>query len=46
MREVFEEYGKTVLAVIAAALLISTTTVFLMDGQFFDAIWEFSQRIC
>lgn len=46
MREVFEEYGKMVLAVIAAALLLGFTTTFLTDGQFFEAIQAFSQSIC
>ena len=46
MREVFEEYGKMVIAVIAAALLLGFTTIFLTEGQFYEAIQMFSLSIC
>ena len=46
MREVLEEYGKMVLAVITEALLLGFTTIFLTEGQFYEAIQTFSQSIC
>ena len=46
MRELFEEYGKTVLATVSSALLIGISTAFITDGQIFDVIRTFSQNIC
>lgn len=46
MREVFEEYGKTIIAAVSSALMIGFATAFLSAGQAFDAILLFSQNIC
>ncbi len=46
MREVFEEYGKVVIAAAASMMLIGFATVLFVNGQVFDAIRIFSQSIC
>lgn len=46
MREVFEEYGKVIVAAASSVLLIGFATAFLTAGQAFDAIFVFSQGIC
>ncbi|MEY8391763.1 hypothetical protein AALA98_10370 [Lachnospiraceae bacterium 45-W7] len=46
MREIFEEYGKTVVAASASVLLIGFAAVFLTQGQVFEVIRIFSQSIC
>ncbi len=46
MREVFEEYGKIIVASSASVLLIGFAAEFLTQGQIFDAICIFSKSIC
>ena len=41
MREVFEEYGKVVIASVSSVILIGFTATFLTTGQVFDAITAF-----
>lgn len=46
MRELLEQYGKTVLAAAASALLIGISAAFFTNGQMFDVLHTFSQMIC
>lgn len=46
MREVFEEYGKVIVASVSSVVLVGFAAAFLMTGQVFDAISAFSQQIC
>lgn len=46
MREVFQEYGKVIIAAVSSALLLGFAAAFLTGGQAFDAISIFSQSIC
>ncbi len=46
MREVFEEYGKVVVASVSSLMLIGFAAAFLATGQVFDVILAFSQHIC
>lgn len=46
MREVFEEYGKVIVASVSSVMLIGFGAAFLMTGQVFDVIFAFSQHIC
>ncbi len=46
MREIFEEYGKVVMAATVSMMLIGFGTVIFTNGQVFDAIRAFSQSIC
>ncbi len=46
MKEVFEEYGKVVIAAVSSVLLVGFAAVFLTAGQAFEMILAFSQGIC
>lgn len=46
MKEIFEEYGKTIIAAVSSALLIGFATAFLSSGEAFETILLFSQNIC
>lgn len=46
MREVFEEYGKMIIAAVSSVMLIGFAAAFLSAGKAFEAIWFFSQNIC
>lgn len=46
MREVFEEYGKIILAAVTSVTLIGFATAFLSVGEVFEAILCFSKSIC
>ena len=46
MKEVFEEYGKMIIAVVSSVLLVGFAAAFLTTGQAFEMIFAFSQSIC
>ncbi len=46
MREVFEEYGKMIIAAVTSVLLVGFAATFLTAGQAFEMIFAFSQSIC
>lgn len=46
MREVFEEYGKMIIAAVASITLIGFAAALLTTGHAFEAILRFSQQIC
>lgn len=46
MREVFEEYGKLMLASLSSVMLVGFAAAFLATGQVFDIISAFSTHIC
>lgn len=46
MREIFEEYGKMIIAAVSSVMLIGFATAFLNAGEAFEAILLFSRNIC
>lgn len=46
MREVFEEYGKVMVAAVTSVLLVGFAAAFLTTGQAFEVLKMFSQNIC
>lgn len=46
MKEVFEEYGKLIIAAVSSVLLVGFAAAFLTAGQAFEMIFAFSQSIC
>lgn len=46
MKEIFDEYGSTIIGTVAAALLLLLVIKLAFGGDIYRAILEFSRSIC